>query len=460
MVRKRNYQPSTCPDGWLKAGIKAPVHLSARQEKYAVRCVGIARAVYNQMVATHRMARAQSHVPWPSPMQLEKTFNELKHQPDFGMAYAAQVSKFVAQGACRDFQRAYENWRNPDLRAARPSFRKKNRNGAGSFLAASGVDRVQYDGHRRIRLPYLGSVKLKRDLPEGIPYEVRLRKQDGRWYASINYWKPPVTAEDKTHVFGGVDVGQTPLAVDSELVHYENPKPLEKHLRQLRRWQRASARRTPGSRGWREAQRRIAAVHRRITGLRENAHHQLSRLLVRKYAVLAIESLNVAGMDKLHHQARSIRDAAIGGLLQKVRYKAEWYGTLIVEADRFFPSSKLCSQCGYHHAELLRESHWTCPQCGTRHDRNENAALNLVGMAMKSVDELPDKLILGPVGPDVTLPDGKALAGGNHAAGETGPDEERTAPPTQPPAAVDGGVARNPGNRMKANIQTQLRLAI
>ena len=89
-------------------------------------------------------------------MQLEKTFNELKHQPDFGMAYATQVSKFVAQGACRDFRRAYENWRNPDLRAARPSFKKKNRNGTGSFLAASGVDRVQYDGHRRIRLPYLG----------------------------------------------------------------------------------------------------------------------------------------------------------------------------------------------------------------------------------------------------------------------------------------------------------------
>ena len=79
---------------------------------------------------------------------------------------------------------------------------------------------------------------------------------------------------------------------------------------------------------------------------------------------------------------------------------------------------------------------------------------------MKAVDELPGKLILGPVGPDVTLPDGKALADGNHAAGETGPDERRTALPTQPPAAVDGGVARNPGNRMKANIQTQLRLAI
>lgn len=138
------------------------------------------------------------------------------------------------------------------MRAAKPLFKKKNRNGTGSFLVASGVDRVHYDGHRRIRLPYLGSVKLVRELPNGVPYEARIKKQDGRWYVSVNYWKPPVVAEDKTHVFGDVDVGQSPLAVDSELVHYDNPKALDKSLRKLRRWQRALVRRTVGSRGWHE----------------------------------------------------------------------------------------------------------------------------------------------------------------------------------------------------------------
>ena len=146
----------------------------------------------------------------------------------------------------------------------------------------------------------------------GIPYEVRIKKENGVWYASVNYWKPPVDAEEKTHLCGAVDVGIAPLAVDSELVHYDNPKALYQMLRKLRRWQRALERRTVGSRGWREAQGRINAIHRRVNGLRENAHHQLSRQLVRKYAVLAIESLNVAGMDKLPHQAKAIRDAAIG----------------------------------------------------------------------------------------------------------------------------------------------------
>ena len=343
MVRTRATQRTTCPDGWLKAGIKVPIRLTVKQDRYATRAVGIARTVYNLMVATHQSARAQVHGLWPSPMEMEKQFNDLKHQPEFGMQYATEVSKFVVQGASRDFRRAYENWRNPEMRAAMPSFKKKNRIGTGSFLAASGVTPIKYDSHRRIKLPYLGSVKLKRELPDGIPYEVRIKKENGFWWASVNYWKPPVDAEEKTHLCGAVDVGITPLAVDSELVHYDNPKALGQSLRKLRRWQRALARRTVGSQGWHEAQDHVAAIHRRIVGLRENAHHQVSRRLVRKYAVLAIESLNVAGMDRLRHQAKAIRDAAIGGLLQKIRYKADWYGTFIVEAERFFPSSKLCS---------------------------------------------------------------------------------------------------------------------
>ena len=459
MVKTGTKQRTTCPDGWLKAGVKVPVSLTVKQERYATRAVGIARAVFNLMVATHQSARAQVHGLWPSPMELEKQFNDLKHQPEFGMQYATEVSKFVAQGASRDFRGAHENWRNPELRAAKPSFRKKSRFGAGSFLAASGIATVQYDGHRRIRLPYLGSVKLKRELPEGIAYAVRIRKENGSWNASVNYWKPPVDAEEKTHLCGAVDIGITPLAVDSQLVHYENPEALGQSLRKLARWQRALARRTVGSRGWHEAQRRVAAIHRRSIGLRENGRHQVSRRLVRKYAVLAIESLNVACMDQLPHQARAIRDAAIGGLLQQIRYKADWYGTIIVEADRFFPSSKLCSDCGAHNAALGREPYWTCSGCGVQHDRNENAALNLLGLALDAARDLP-KLALGPVGPDVTLPDGKALAGGKRVSGETGPDEGRTAPSTLASPAVDDGAAHYSGSRAEAIINTQLQLVV
>ena len=175
--------------------------------------------------------------------------------------------------------------------------------------------------------------------------------------------------------------------------------------------------------------------------------------------MLAIESLNVAGMDQLRQQAKAIRDAAIGGLLQKIRYKADWYGTIVVEADRFYPSSKLRSDCGAHHAALGRELYWTCSQCGVRHDRNENAALNLLGVALEAVRELP-KLALGPVGPDVMLLDGKALAGGKRVVGETGPGEGRTASSTQVSPAVDGGTVPYSGSRSEVVTNTQLQLAI
>ena len=197
MQQKRNKQNSSCPEGYQPAGIIIPLRLTKRQEKYATRCVGISRAVYNTMVATHQLARAHGHGPWPSPMEMEKLFNELKHDPAFGMTFTTEVSKFVAQGTCRDFRNAYNRWLAKDLKSDKPVFHKKNANGTGSFLAASGVDRIKYDGHRRITLPYLGSIKLKRELPAGIPYEATIHKRLGQWELSLNYWKPPRTPNSK-----------------------------------------------------------------------------------------------------------------------------------------------------------------------------------------------------------------------------------------------------------------------
>ena len=225
----------------------------------------------------------------------------------------------MAQGACRNYRNARSRWLNKKLKARRPVFHKKNRTGTGSFLAASGVKLIQYDGHRRIRLPYLGGVKMTRSLLEGIPHEVTIRKRNGRWYASIAYWKPPIAPPQReTQSVGGVDVGISPLAVDSDSVHYQNPKALDRALRKLRRWQRAKERRTLGSRGWWEAQRRLDAVQRRVTGLRNNVHHQVSRELVRKYHTLGIETLNVAGMMKAGLQSKALSDAGMSNLLRQI----------------------------------------------------------------------------------------------------------------------------------------------
>ena len=279
---------------------------------------------------------------------------------------------------------------------------------------------IRYDGHRRIRVPYLGSLKMTRTLPEGIPYEVTIKRSNGRWYASVAYWKPPVTPPCReTQSAGGVDVGINPLAVDSDAVTYDNPYGYYQAQRHLKRWQRAQARRAVGSRGWWEAQRRIDRAHRRAKGLRDNAHHHVSRALVRKYHTLGIESLNVAGMIRAGLQPKSLSDAAMSDLLRQICYKAQWYGTTVVEVDRMYPSSKTCSACQTINADLKREPRWTCRNCGVNHDRNENAARNLL------------KLALLAVGENMTLPDGEALAGGHSTAGETAPSEGRTKPRTE-----------------------------
>ena len=327
---------------FIDSGIVVPLRLTHKQQRYAARCIGIDRYCYNWMVATHSLMRScwGSGIRWAGLAEMKRVFNELKH--DERTVFITEVSKFVAEGAFDNFRNALSNWLNKGLKAGRPHLKRRRATGSGSFLAANGVAVVRYDGHRRIRLPGLGSVKLRHELPEGVPYKVVIKKRNGRWFASVNYRRPPIAAETKTHEIGGLDVGIEPLAVDSLGNHYENPKAYYRELKRLGRWQRIQARRAKGSSGWHKAQTRIDSCHRRVRGLRENAHHQLSREVVRKYAVLGIETLNVSGMDKLRHQAKAIRDAAIGGLLQKVRYKAGWYGTEIVLADRWYASSKTC----------------------------------------------------------------------------------------------------------------------
>ena len=197
-----------------------------------------------------------------------------------------------------DFGAAVKNWRDPNHPAGPPRFRKRRRTGAGSFRAASGVAQLRYDGKRRVRLPVIGSVKLAHTLPKGIPYEAHISYRNGRWILSLKYWRAPtVRPEPDTRIAAGaVDTGISPLATDSEGQVWENPKAYYRVERRLRRWHRAQARRTPGSRGWWEAQRRIDHLQRRTTGLRRNAQHQTTSALVNKFQSLVIEDLNVKGM--------------------------------------------------------------------------------------------------------------------------------------------------------------------
>ena len=257
-------------------------------------------------------------------------------------------------------------------------------------------------------------------LPSGyIIHEARMVRENGRWHLSLLGYAPPVDAPE-TRAVAGVDVGINPLAVvhgdGVEDVVVENPRALYGLERGLRRWQRAQSRRTRGSRGWWEAQRLIDKCNRRIKALRDNAQHQLSAWLVREFGHIGIESLRVKGLMKNHHLSKALADSAMSKLLRRIRYKAQWYGRQLTEADPLYPSSKTCFACGAVNQGLKLEKTWVCPGCGAVHDRDVNAARNLHKLAL-------------PAGRgDVTLPDGKALASDNRVSGETSPAEGRTRP--------------------------------
>ena len=396
----------------MPAGYSVPLRLTVRQELYCRRAIGITRFIYNLCVATHCFCRT-NRLNWPSWQDLYKAFNACKRE-DY--PFATEVASRVQEGAFMDFGAALKNWRDSSHPAGTPRFRKRRRTGAGSFRAASGVAQLRYDGKRRIRLPVVGSVKLAHTLPKGIPYEAHISNRNGRWILSLKYWRAPTrrTEPDNRIASGAVDTGINPLATDSEGQVWENPKAYYRAERRLRRWQRVQVRRTPGSRGWWAAQQRIDRLQRRVTGLRRNAQHQMTSTMVNKFQSLVIEDLNVKGMMRgLTPKAQA--DAGMGEIKRQLIYKGGWHHCNVVLADRFYPSSKTCSACGVVNAKLKRERHWRCSSCGTKHERNLNAAVNL------------RNLLTFPSGRGVMLRNGKALATGSLCR-ETGPDDRRTAP--------------------------------
>jgi putative transposase len=178
-------------------------------------------------------------------------------------------------------------------------------------------------------------------------------------------------------------MGIKDFAVTSDGERIANPRKLERRARALARYQRRLARCQKGSANRRKAAAKVARAHRKVRAFRADFLHRASISLVRRYDVIAIEDLNVAGMVRNHSLAKAISDCGWGEFRRQLEYKAERYGRELAVIDRWFPSSKTCSACGHLLASLsLGTRHWTCPGCGTRHDRDINAAKNILAAGL------------------------------------------------------------------------------
>jgi putative transposase len=240
--------------------------------------------------------------------------------------------------------------------------------------------------HRdRVQLPRLGIVKLKEKgyLPiRGVHIlAATISERADHWFVSLQVEEEVQVPVNRGPV-AGVDVGVLHLATVSDGTLVESPRALRRYAKKLRRLQRSLSRKQKGSRNRGKARLRLASCHYRVSCVRRDALHKATTMLAKTKSIIAIEDLAVRNMLANHRLAGSLADASLGAFHRMLCYKAQWYGSVIVKADPFFPSTKRCSTCGIVKAKVaLSERTFRCDGCSAEKDRDLNAALNLEQVA-------------------------------------------------------------------------------
>ncbi len=352
------------------------------QASYLARAAGTARFAYNWALAEWKRQyeawKTDSSLPKPSQAALRRQLNALKREQ---FPWMLEVTKNAPQMAIIQLGQAFQNFFAG--RARYPQFRKKGIH--DRFTLTN--DQFDVDASR-IRIPNLGWVRMREILRfSGKIMSATVSRVADKWFVSI-----AVDTQDGSHLpkaknqgAVGVDLGVKALATLSTGETIPGPKPHKALLDRLRRLSRSLSRKAKGSANRRKAKAKLAKLHARIAAIRLDALHKLTTDLTRRFHTAGIEDLNVCGIVKNRHLARSVADMGFFEFRRQLEYKAAMRGGQVVVADRFFASSKTCSSCGHKLGELpLSVREWTCPSCGTVHDRDVNAAVNLKNMAVSS----------------------------------------------------------------------------
>ena len=358
---------------------KFRVHPTDEQKVLLSKHFGCARFIYN-----HFLKEKQEHY-----LQNKKTLNyntcssimtDLKKLNEY--SWLKEVNSQSLQTSLKNLELAYQGFFKK--RTKFPKFKK--RSGHNSFTCPQHFD---------IRSNLIFIPKFK----EGIKYikhrEIKgevcsitiSKTPTGKYYASILCELPKEQPLPKTGKSVGIDLGLKDFIITSDGQRVANARFLKKYQKKLAKAQKHFSRKQKGS-NRRERQRiKVAKIYEKITNSRNDLQHQVSSRLVKKYDLIAVEDLNVKGMVQNHCLAKAISDVSWSSFVAKLKYKAEWYGRDVVTIDRFYPSSKTCSNCLHIKEEMsLNERSWICPKCNTEHDRDVNASKNILsrGLTLKS----------------------------------------------------------------------------
>jgi putative transposase len=340
------------------------------------RTFGCVRVVWNRTLAARR-ARYTADGMGTYYAETDRALTQMKKDPD--LAFLNEVSSVPLQQALRHQHKAFCAFFTRRARYPRFKSRRSSQSAhytRSAFSMRDGVLRLaKTDGPLRFTWSWPDV-----DVAALIPTMVVIsRESDGGWYVTFAVEGDDLEPLPETGRAVGVDLGVTDFAVTSDGERLPNPRQMERMARNLARYQRRMARCQKGSANRAKAKARVACAHRKVRNARSDYLHRASTRLVRGNDVIVIEDLSVRNMVRNHRLARAISDCGWGESRRQLAYKCERSGRELVVIDRWYPSSKICSACGYLLASLsLSTRTWQCPSCGARHDRDVNAAKNIL----------------------------------------------------------------------------------
>ncbi|AZU97638.1 IS200/IS605 family transposase ISCsa5 [Thermus phage YS40_Isch] len=360
----------------LKA-YKYRIYPNKKQQELFEKTFGSCRFVWNKMLEEKLKAFQETKkVPRITPAKYKEEYPFLKEVDSLALANV-QLQQ----------EKAFKNYFKNKKHFKIPNFKKKKK--YKQSYTTNNI-KVDFEGGYLYLPKVKGGIKaiFHRQFEGKIKSATIVKTTTGKYYVSIlvDIQNPKNKSKEPTNFVAGIDLGLKNFAVitnDTEIKKVEHPKYLSKALKKIKRFQRKLSRQKIGSKNREKTRKRLAREYEYVNNARNDFLHKLSKTIIDENQVVVVEDLNVKSLSQTH-LAKHVLDSAWSRFVQYLTYKAEWYDRKLLVADRFFPSSKTCSSCGYIHKDLqLKDRSWVCPSCGTTHDRDENAAKNLRNYGIK-----------------------------------------------------------------------------